>query len=757
MSGNGLYHQLHQYALEDRGGAAAGKHRWQVALSPAAKCCLLAGLIIWTGLLLTGAYFVWGYKHPETGAYFVWGYKHPEDTCQSMGCLRLAVLLADNMDQEVDPCQDFYQYSCGGWLKKHTIPDDKSKQTTFSTLDDENQAMLRLVLEAPVDNATDDTWSRQTKILYQSCMDEAEQDRRGAQPIAQLLEQLDWKPADPTSKQWSAADMEKLREKLQLLNPLRIQPLFYMGVSASPQNSSRNVVFIGQNGLGLNKDQFKDVNGAPFRAYVAYLTELFRLVNRAQQASLASQVADFERGLSEDFLSPAERRDPVARYNPQSLQSLQNMAPFLDWKAYFAELWPEQEQFDLLEDGVTLSVESPAVMRNITRRILNTPKETLIYYLQARLLTNWAPRLSKPFRDAAFRFDQVILGLKEPPARWRTCVKTVGQWLGFALDRAFVHKTNGGAARATATEMITGIKSAFEQSVLPSLLWMDAQTREQAVQKSQAVQNMLGFPDWIFNTTAVDAYYDGVELKQGLYAASIKDLAAWRLLQSRKKLGQPVDKTEWGMNPSTVNAYYSASDNQMVFPAGILRPPFYDAVFPKYFNYGALGTVMGHELTHGFDDAGSKYDAKGNLQSWWSNSSHEGFEARASCMSAQYADYALNGKHVNGKLTLGENIADNGGMKQAYLAYQAYVDVHGKEKPLPGLGMPPQQLFFLGMATVWCGKARPEHIEQALSTDPHSPPVFRVNGVMANSAEFSQAFSCAPGTPMNPVKKCQVW
>eukprot|EP00457_Paulinella_chromatophora_P006412 gb/GEZN01006430.1/.p1 GENE.gb/GEZN01006430.1/~~gb/GEZN01006430.1/.p1 ORF type:complete len:460 (+),score=71.40 gb/GEZN01006430.1/:201-1382(+) len=393
----------------------------------------------------------------------------------------------------------------------------------------------------------------------------------------------------------------------------------------------------------------------------------------------------------------------------------------------------------------------------MTARVLSTPKQTLIYYLQARLLTSWAPKLSKPFRDASLRFDKAILGIADRGPRWKECVKQTGRWLGFAMDRAFVNQTNGAAARETAKDMIRRVKTAFQTEVLESLSWMDRQTKIKAADKASAVDDMLGFPDWIFNQTVMEEYYEGVDIAETAFAESLIALAAWRFRKNLKKLGQPVDKKEWGMNPSTVNAYYNPSDNKMVFPSGILRPPFYDAEFPMYFNYGALGTIMGHELTHGFDDSGSKYDSTGKLNTWWTNGSRVGFESRAQCMVDQYQEYSIKGKHVNGQLTLGENIADNGGIKQAYLAYQKFVLERGREQPLPSLGLTVDQVFFAGMATVWCSKARDEYAEQALSIDPHSPPMYRVIGSMANSPEFAEAYDCPVGSRMNQPKKCQVW
>eukprot|EP00808_Paulinella_micropora_P029775 g6077.t1 len=677
-------------------------------------------------------------------------------TCQTAGCIELAAMLQANMDTTVDPCDDFYQYVCGGWMETHHIPDDKASYTTFSTLTEDNQQILRQLLEAEdTTSSQSDELTTASRNFYQSCLDLDAMDALGAKPIVELLAALDWQPA---ANKWSASDLSALQERLQLLNPWGIQPLFYMGVGASPKNSEQNVVFMGQAGLGLNKDQFLNTTAAPFKAYQTLLTTLFGLIDGLQENSveIASRVVQFERELSLTFLYPSQRRDPVKTYNPQTFSSLSQVAPLLDWEAYFASSW-SGEQLTMLNDGSTIVLESPSYLQNMSLIVVNTSKQTLVNYLQARVLTSWASRLSQPFRDANFAFRKALYGIEQEPPRWKACVSFTDSAFGWTLGRDYVQYTQAQEARAGALDMIARVKKAFEQQLVPNLSWMDAPTKAAAVEKAQAVAEQIGFPDWIMNQTRLEEYYHGLQAVPGEFAESIKSLLKWEFQKDLAKLGKPVDKSEWYMTPPTVNAYYDPSTNQMAFPAGILRPPFYKAAWPKAFSFGAIGAVMGHELTHGFDDMGSQYDKTGNLQNWWSNSSRAAFDERATCIVQQYANYTLYGQHVNGELTLGENIADNGGVKEAWLAYQSYVRQHGPERPLPALGLSSHQLFYAGFATVWCGKTRKEAELTALSTDPHAPRQFRVMGSLSNSEDFSSAFKCPAKTQMTHDPPCVVW
>ncbi|RWS12030.1 endothelin-converting enzyme 2-like protein [Dinothrombium tinctorium] len=349
-----------------------------------------------------------------------------------------------------------------------------------------------------------------------------------------------------------------------------------------------------------------------------------------------------------------------------------------------------------------------------------------------------------------------IWGSEGSESPWRYCVSDTNNVMGFALGAMFVQNVFHGDSKPMAELMIAEIKSAFIEN-LPNLKWMDAETRKLAKEKADAITDMIGFPDFILNPEKLDEKYEGLNFAEDEYFENNVKFNMFSLKKNIKKIGKPANRSEWEMTPPTVNAYYTPTKNQIVFPAGILQAPFYDVNYPKSLNFGAMGVVMGHELTHAFDDQGREYDKSGNLHHWWKNSTIKNFEERIKCFIDQYNAYEVNGDHINGKQTLGENIADNGGLKAAFHAFEGWMKTHPVELPLPGLNLTNRQLFFIGFAQVWCSVTTPEALKLQILNDPHSPAQFRVIGTVSNSYEFAKEFNCKPGSPMNPVKKCEVW
>jgi len=392
--------------------------------------------------------------------------------------------------------------------------------------------------------------------------------------------------------------------------------------------------------------------------------------------------------------------------------------------------------------------------------LTSTPVSTVVDYLQLRALKAMAGHLSQPFRDEIFDLAKKLYGLKEPTPLWKKCVAVVDGAFGFALGKAFVDQNFAGSSESTATDMIEGIKGVFRRN-LPNLDWMDGPTRDLAQDKADKVMQMIGYPTNLITEEQLATYYSKLAVDSASYFTNILSSHAFALELGNNKLGKPVDRSEWHMSPPTVNAYYSPTENQIVFPAGIMQPPFFHKDFLMAANFGGIGSVMGHELTHGFDDSGSQFDKDGNMRPWWPEEIRASFDSRTQCIAKQYSAYSVNGLNVNGNLTLGENIADNGGLKQAYGAYAQWLQEHnaGKEEPvLPGLrSLTARQLFFVGFATPWCGAQRPEAARMQILTDPHSPGRWRVIGTLSNSPEFAAAYKCAAGTPMNPIEKCTVW
>jgi endothelin-converting enzyme len=411
---------------------------------------------------------------------------------------------------------------------------------------------------------------------------------------------------------------------------------------------------------------------------------------------------------------------------------------------------------------------TPSYFRGLNDILQNTSKETILRYTQSQLLTGVASHLSQEFRTAVLTFEKVVSGVSAEDPRWQTCLDRTDSALGFALGKLFVDKAFSGNSKTIAESMIQTIVASFKNN-LGNLAWMDEPTRQLAREKADAVIYKIGYPDWIQNSTLLAKYYENMTITKNEYFQNVLNIRQYSVKKNQAEIYKPVDKSKWEMTPMTVNAYYNPSNNEIVFPAGILQPPFFDQSYPLAYNYGAIGVVMGHELTHGFDDQGSQYDKAGNLRPWWESSVRQNFNERTECMSEQYSKYEVvtsnDGSEtslVNGNLTLGENIADNGGLKEAYDALETALagmtaSAAGSLLGLPALNLTKEQLYYVGFAQIWCSNIRPAAAYLSLQQDPHSPHPYRVIGSVSNSVQFANAFRCPADSPMNPSSKCVVW
>jgi putative endopeptidase len=518
-------------------------------------------------------------------------------------------------------------------------------------------------------------------------------------------------------------------------------------VEADFKNPGINIAQVVQGGLGLpDRDYYLKDDKAEVRGkYVAHVAKMFELYG--DPADKAKETADkilaFETELAKVAKPRAELRDPNATYNKIDIGGLKQLTPKLDWDGYFkATGHPEITQ---------INVMTPDYLKGLEAAANAADASTLQAYMRWQVLRDAAPMLPKAFDQQNFEFyGKTLQGQKEQQARWKRCVAYTDGAVGEILGQEFIKKQFAGDSKKVARDMIEGIQTAFANN-LPHLAWMDDTTRTRALGKKGAIVNKVGYPDkW--------RDYSSLKLKKGDFAGNMLAAAKFEYEREAAKVGKPVDRTEWGMTPPTVNAYYNPLNNEMVFPAGILQPPFFSKDFPAAMNYGGMGMVMGHELTHGFDDEGRKFDAQGRLTEWWEPSVSEKFESRAQCIDDQYSSYEVQpGLKLNGKLTLGENIADNGGIKQAYNAYKAYEAAHPGSEKAAVEGLTNDQLLFVGFAQTWCSIATPQIEQMLVTVDPHSPPKFRVNGPLSNYNEFWETFSCAEGTHMHPAKPCEVW
>jgi putative endopeptidase len=641
-----------------------------------------------------------------------------------------------NMDMTANPCIDFYQYACGTWMANNPIPADQSRWGIFDELADRNRAILRGILEkAAVDDPKRSAVEQKIGDFYASCTDEATIDTLGIKPLTPELNRID-----------------ALQSKDQMLDELvRLQtqgaPVFF-NFSSTPdaKNSMQMIADADQGGLGLpDRDYYlkTDAKSVKLREqYLAHVQKMLELAGEpaAKAAADAQAVLRIETDLAKGSLDRVARRDPNQTYHKMSIQELAALAPSIDWPKYFADLGTPA--------FTDLNVSVPDFFKTLNTVLTNTSLADLKTYLRWHLLHAEAPLLAKPFLDENFIFfGQALTGTKELEPRWKRCVEATDDDLGFALGQKYVDQTFPPAAKARVLGMVQEIEKMLGQDI-QSLDWMTPATKQQALVKLQGVTNKIGYPDkW--------RDYSSVKIVRGEAVGNDQRATEFEVHRQLNQIGQPVDRGEWRMTPPTVNAYYSPLQNNINFPAGILQPPFFDNNMDAAVNYGAIGSVMGHEMTHGFDDQGRQFDAEGNLHNWWTKEDADEFEKRAECLIKEYSAFTpVDDVHLNGKLTLGENTADNGGVHLAFMALMKSLD----GKPLPKIqGFTPQQRFFLGYSQVWCQNVRPEAARMRAQIDPHSDGRDRVNGVLGNMPEFRQAFACHEGQPMVHAPSCRVW
>lgn len=643
----------------------------------------------------------------------------------------------NRMDASTEACTDFFQYANGGWLKNTQIPASESRWGTFNILGDSNTAILRGVL----DNAakTKAAAGSDTQLIgdfYASCMDEAAIEKAGAAPLKPYLKQID-----------GIKTAKDLQKQLAVMHSQGIPALFGFGGGADAKNSKMNIVNTSQGGLSLpNKDYYTkdDPKSVETRAkFVEYAANMFRLLGDSPEAAAANAktVMAFQTRLANASKSPVELRNPEARYNKKNLAQLAEMTPNFSWEAYMKErgVPPAQE----------INVGQPDFFAEINKMMTDVPLDQWKTYLRWMLVNSSANRLSKSFVDENFNFyGKYLSGAKEQQPRWKICVNATDGALGEALGQEFVKKAFTPDAKKRMDELIDNLFAAYKERI-NGLDWMSGETKTKALAKLATFKRKIGYPEKLRG-------YQGLTISRQSFLNNTRNVATFEINRNLKEVGQPVDQTRWGMSPPTVNAYYQPTNNSINFPAGILQPPFFNFAADDAINYGAIGAVIGHEITHGFDDQGSQFDADGNLKSWWTKEDRAKFDERASCVVNQFNAYEVQPNlNINGKLTLGENIADLGGLTMAYVAYKKSLE--GKPQPAKIDGFTPEQRFFLGWAQVWAGKYTPEAERTQVLGNSHSLPRWRVNGPVSNMPQFAEAFGCKTGSAMVRTDACVIW
>ncbi|KAJ7998642.1 hypothetical protein DPEC_G00207000 [Dallia pectoralis] len=676
---------------------------------------------------------------------------HP-GICLTEPCITVASSMMGAMDRSVDPCHDFYNFACGGWVRKHPLPEGRSRWSPFSHLWDRNMAVMKHLLENSTMKGLSKAEEKSQKY-YQACMSEAKIEELGAQPLQKLIHQMGgWALTGP----W---DKNNFQQVLRMVSAsYRCSPFFTVFVSTDSKSSNSNIIQVDQSGLGLPSREYylnKTANAKYLNAYLDFLVELGVLLGGPENTArtLMQEIVDFETTLANITVPQEDRRDEELIYHKMQAKDLVTLSPAVDWMPFLTDVFAPVS----LNDSEPVVVYAKDYLQKVSDLIASTNKSVLNNYMIMKVVRKMVSVLDQKFQDAEQRFLEVMYGTKKScTPRWKLCVSDTDSALGFALGSMFVKTTFAEDSKAIAEDMVSEIKWAFEDS-LKDVGWMDPETKKAAKEKADAIYNMVGYPKFIMDPKELDKVFNDFEVVSDLYFQNVMQYYSFSARVTADQLRKTPNRDQWSMTPPTVNAYYNPTKNEMVLPAGILQAPFYSSSWPKALNFGGIGVVMGHELTHAFDDQGREYDKDGNLRPWWKNSSVEAFKKQTQCMVEQYSNYSINKETLNGKHTLGENIADNGGLKAAYKAYVNWIAKNGEEASLPALEMTNQQLFFVGFAQVWCSVRTPESSHEGVITDPHSPSRYRVIGTVSNSHEFSEHFGCKANAPMNPVHKCDLW
>ncbi|XP_037924758.1 neprilysin-2 isoform X2 [Hermetia illucens] len=707
-------------------------------------------------------------KHPDIETNEVTSKK--DDICLTSECVHTASNVLEALDTSVEPCDDFYNFACGSFLKNTNIPDEKTQVNTFSVIGDKLQIQLKqLITEEP-----SETVAKPFKLankLYKACMNKTLIEQKGTQPIVEIAEKLGGWPVikgdawDENS--WTWQDSVKNFRKYGF----SMDYILDFSVGIDLKNSTRRVIDLDQAAIGVSREYLvKGLEDKIVRAYYDYMVDMAVLfgAERTRAVNELRESLQFEIDLANISLPNEKRRNSSALYNPMTIADIQTKYPYVSWLNYINALLPEG--LDVDENEIVI-VSVPTFFEALGDLIKRTPKRAIANYVMWRIHGFSAFFLTEELRKRQLQYSTVLSGRQEQEPRWKECVDiTSGSneydsdqqeyGLPIAVGALYVRKHFQEDDKSKALEMVNGIREEFEK-ILKEVSWMDEKTREAALNKLHRMTTHIGYPDEIMKDSKLEEYYKDLDIDPDNYLPSILKMSVFGTNYSFNKLRKPFNKTDWlnHAKPAVVNAYYSSIENSIQFPAGILQEKFFSADRPKYMNYGAIGYVIGHEITHGFDDQGRQFDSDGNLVDWWQENTKKAYLEKARCIIEQYGNYTevLTGLKLNGINTQGENIADNGGIKESYLAYKKWAEKNGPEPRLPGLPYSPQQMFWISAAQTWCSVYRAETLKMRITTGVHSPAEFRVLGPISNMRDFSKDFNCPEGTRMNPIKKCEVW
>jgi len=685
------------------------------------------------------------------------------DYCFTKGCIETAAEILEKLDETVDPCDDFYEFACGNYIKDAVIPDDKSQVSMFSELGDKLTEQVRGLLQGDI-TAAEPKPFRLVKSLYQSCMNQGMIEQRGLTTLKNILKKLGGWPLlegenwDQEGFRWFNM-VYKFREV-----GFSVDYLVDFSVTADLRNSSWRILDLDQPPLGLSREFLvRGVEDKNVQAYFTFMKDVAILLgaDKDEAEDQMKKVLEFEIQVANISLPREQRRDARALYNPMTISQLSQLDPSTPWLEYINTLLsPGIVQADLSE---TIIVDVPSYIQGLSSLTAATPPSVQANYLIWRAVAASIPYLTEAADRIGLQLTKALTGQAEKPPRWKICVGAATGSLGAAVGSLYVSKYFKEKSKVTAEEMVTEIRKEF-MKMLGEVEWMDESTKERAKVKANAMVEHIGYPSELQDMKKLEGLYKGLELSADDYFGNGLNISTFGTDYSFSKLREKVNKTDWEhhANPAVVNAFYSPLENSIQFPAGILQGVFFSSDRPRYMNYGAIGWVIGHEITHGFDDQGRQFDQDGNLVNWWHPETAMRYLDKAECIIKQYSNYSfphLGNLAVSGINTQGENIADNGGIKEAYKAYESWVSRHGPEQLLPGLQYSQAQLLWLSGAQVWCSKHRDQALHMMVLTGAHSPDRFRVQGAFSNMEDFARDFNCKAGTRMNPYReqKCKVW
>jgi endothelin-converting enzyme/putative endopeptidase len=646
----------------------------------------------------------------------------------------------DLMDTATDPCVDFYHYACGKWSKLHPIPSDSPYSDQFYNLEQYNRQVLHQILEtAAASSSGRDANAQRIGDYYATCMDEVEIQKKGMGPLQPELDRIN-----------ALSSKDQLPELLAHFQLINVNAFLGFGSQQDFKDATREIAVVSQGGLGLPEKDYYLRTGEKDqeirKQYVQHIGNILKLLgaSEAQASSDAQTIMKLETALAKVSLDVTSQRDPHNIYHMMPDSGLQALTPALNWEHFYPGTGAPQFR--------EINVAEPDFFKGLNQVIAETDLPTIKAYLRWQLVHSVPGTvLPKALDEEKFDFDgRKLVGIPEQEPRWKRCVGSTDGALGEALGKVYVEEKFPAASKEQSLQMIRDVEAAMGRDI-ESLDWMSPETKKLAEEKLHLIANKVGYPNkW--------RDYSTLTIERGDALGNSFRAAEFESHRQLAKIGKPVNRDEWEMSPPTVNAYYDPSMNDINFPAGVLQSPFFDPPAAAPLNYGHIGLFMGHEITHGFDDQGRQFDGHGNLHDWWTKEDADKFTEKAQCIVDEYSQFRVGDTKINGKLTLGENTADNGGMRLAYMAFLAHAATQGQDLDKKSAsGYTPLQEFFLGFAQDWCAVWRPELERLIATTDPHSPDRFRANGVLVNMPEFGKAFGCKTGQPMVVVKACRVW